>query len=311
MLVFNAMKKYIVRIIQFFAIVALVDFVVGWAGDYLQTHAKGGGTKAINDLVKKDQHDILILGSSRARHHYDTPFLSDTLNLDVYNAGYDGNGVILAYGILQMVLERYEPKLVVFDVEPSFDIYEYAADNNHIRYLNNLKPYYNRSGIPEIFKDVSTEEWYKVQSGMIRNNTEIISRVVDNTINRGRTPCGYSPLKGVMTEESVSDHKDSGELDSFKLKYIQKLITLCKENNIPLIMVASPKYGAENSIALNPAMDLAKQNNVVFLDYYAAPLFMSHMEWFNEPMHLNGVGAKNFSIYISDFIKKKYNYLIQ
>ena len=105
MLVFNAMKKYIVRIILFFAIVVLVDFVVGWAGDYLQTHAKGGDTKAINDLVKKDQHDILILGSSRAHHHYDTPFLSDTLNLDVYNAGYDGNGVILAYGILQMILE--------------------------------------------------------------------------------------------------------------------------------------------------------------------------------------------------------------
>ena len=114
------MKKYLLHILLFFAFVAVVDVSVGSFGRYLQGHAKGGSTRQFDDLVMKDQHDVLILGSSRARHHYDTPFLSDTLGLDVYNAGYDGNGVVLAVGILKMVLNRYCPKLVIFDVEPPF-----------------------------------------------------------------------------------------------------------------------------------------------------------------------------------------------
>ncbi len=97
------MKKYIVHILIFFTIVAVIDISVGLAGDYLVSHVKSGDAKRTNDLAMVDKHDVLILGSSRARHHYDTPFLSDTLGLDVYNAGYDGNGVVLAYGLLEMI----------------------------------------------------------------------------------------------------------------------------------------------------------------------------------------------------------------
>ena len=127
------MKKFIFNILLFFGIVAVFDICVGFAGDYLQAHAKGGSTKEFNDLVKKDKHDILVLGSSRAHHHYDSPFLSDTLGLDVYNAGYNGNGVVLAYGILEMAIKNYKPKLVIFDVEPAFDINVYSEDNQHKR----------------------------------------------------------------------------------------------------------------------------------------------------------------------------------
>lgn len=179
------MKKFIISILVFFAIVGLIDLGVGAFGGYLQEHSKGGTVRQFNDLVNKDKHDILILGSSRAHHHYDVPFMSDILGLDVYNAGLDGNGVVLADGILEMVLARYTPKVILFDVEPSFDIIVYGNDNNHVRYISNLKPYYKREGVSEIIKEVSMEEWYKVQSGMIRYNTKIINNLVDNIIDRG------------------------------------------------------------------------------------------------------------------------------
>ena len=86
------MKSFIIKILLFFAIVAVIDLCVGFIGDYLQAHAKGGITKQTNDLVMTDAHDVIIFGSSRARNHYDAPYLTDSLGLDVYNAGYDGNG---------------------------------------------------------------------------------------------------------------------------------------------------------------------------------------------------------------------------
>ena len=299
------MKQFICNILVFFTIIAFIDCGISALGSYLQGHAKGGSTKKLDDLVMKDEHDVIIFGSSRAVVHYDTPFLSDTLGIDVYNAGYAGNGVVLSVGLLDMILERYQPKLVVFDVEPAFDIYEYAEDNHHVRYLKYLKPYYNKSGIPKIIEDVSMEEWYKAQSGLIRYNTEIIPRVVDNVINRGMDPCGYIPIKGAMTEEPQSDKtSEHSELDPLKLNYLQKLVTLCKSNNVPLVFIASPKYGKKSSDDIQPAKEIAARNNVPFLDYYTDEFFLNHKEWFKEPMHLNEVGAREFSRIIAGVLQK-------
>ena len=177
------MKRYLINIVLFFAAVVVCDVGVGFLGDYLQANAKGGATNKINNLVTKDVHDVLIFGSSRARHHYDTPFMSDSLRIDVYNAGYDGNGVILSYGLLKMILERYRPELIICDVEPVFDIYKYAPDNNNKRYLGLLKPYFRDKNIELILRDVSLEDWYKVHSGMMRYNTSILSMILDNFKN--------------------------------------------------------------------------------------------------------------------------------
>ena len=301
-LVSDGMKKFLLHILLFFAIVGVVDVCVGFGGRYLQGHAKGGSARQFDDLVMKDKHDVLILGSSRAHHHYDSPFLSDSLGLDVYNAGYDGNGVVLADGILEMVLSRYTPKMVLFDIEPAFDIHVYSKDNNHTRYINYLKPYYREKGVSQIIKDVSVEEWRKVQSGMIRYNTDILGMLVDNVIDRGTEPGGYEPMLGSIAKEPNPKTEQEHVLDSFKLAYIEKLIALCQSHDIPIVLVGSPKYGIRDSKDLNPVKEIAKMYGVRYLDYYAEPTFNEHKEWFKEPMHLNRDGARVFSKMIASDI---------
>ena len=289
------MKRYIVNILLFFLIIAAIDFAIGKLGDYLQTHAKCGETRSINDLVLKDCHDIVILGSSRAHHHYDTPFLSDTLGLDVYNAGYDGNGVVLAYGLLEMILNRYRPKLIIYDVEPAFDIYVYNNDNQHKRYISLLKPYYKNDVVGNVIKDVSIEEWYKVHSGLLRYNSNLVSKVVDNFFSRSLFPKGYHPLVGQYTSEPDTSNTKTPRIDMFKLQYVDKLLQLAKSHDVPLIVVASPKYGANSSDIIYPVIEICNKHNVPFLDYYADVTFIKHKELFKEPMHLNQEGARLFS----------------
>lgn len=298
------MKKYLLHILLFFVIVAAVDVSVGAFGRYLQGHAKGGSTRQFDDLVMKDRHDVLILGSSRAHHHYDAPFLRDTLGVDVYNAGFDGNGVVLADGVLEMVLNRYKPQLVLFDVEPDFDVNVYEKDNHHTRYIKNLKPYYREGGVSEIIKDVSMDEWRKVQSGLIRYNTEILGMAVDNLIDRGMDRRGFQSLSGKMEKDPEPKAPKKEELDPFKLAYVEKLIVLCQSNDVPLVLVGSPKYGKTDSEALRPVKDIANKYEVPFLDYYADPSFMAHKEWFKEPMHLNSEGARVFSKMIAQEISE-------
>ncbi len=295
------MKKYIINIVIFFTIIVVIDICVGLAGDYLVSHVKSGDTKRTNDLVMVDKHDVLILGSSRARHHYDTPFLSDTLGLDVYNAGYDGNGVILAFGLLEMILERYQPKLIIYDVEPAFDINVYDADNNHKRYISRLKPYYRHQTVAEIIKDVSTEEWFKVHFGMIRYNMSILTMLSEVLRKSKVDNKGFSPMVGIYDREPDYTGGKS-ELDQLKLVYFKRFVLLAQQRHIPIVVVASPKYGMESSITIQPIRDICEQCNVVFLDYYADADFMQHKEWFVEPMHLNREGARQFSNKIADRI---------
>lgn len=289
------MKRFIINILLFFATIAVVDLSVGFTGDYLQAHAKGGDTRKTNDLVMNDQHDIVIFGSSRAAHHYDTPFLSDTLGLDVFNAGYDGNGVILSYGLLSMMLERYQPKLIIFDVEPAFDINVYEADNGNKRYITPLKPYYRDEGVSEVIKGVSEEEWLKSYSGMMRYNTTIISKALDYVQGNGVSNKGYIPMKEVYTGEPNKKKGNVPKRDAFKLEYVEKLLLLAQSKNVPIAVVASPKYGQENADDVQPVIDLCVKHNIPFIDYYANEEFMQHKDWFVEPMHLNEVGAREFS----------------
>lgn len=298
------MKKYIINILLFFAIIAVIDLSVGFAGDYLQSHAKGGPTREINDLVMVDQHDVLIFGSSRCKNHYDTPFLSDTLGLDVYNAGYDGNGVVLSYGLLSLILERYQPKLVLLDVEPAFDINVYAGDNNHKRYIRNLKPYYKKPVVGTIIKAVSTDEWYKAFSGMMRYNTEVINKAKDIVRTLPKADHGYIALEGELSYEPEKKNSTSkAQIDEFKLECLENMLLLAQSKDVPIAIIASPKYGRPSSEELAPAFEICRRHHVPIIDHYTEPLFMQHREWFKEAMHLNGAGAREYARVVCREIK--------
>lgn len=287
------MKRFILNVLLFFAFIVAIDFFVGLVGDFFVNHSKGGRTKELNDLVMNDRHDIIVMGSSRAHHHYDSPYLSDVLNRDVYNAGYNGNGVILAYGILNLILDKYKPQMIIYDTEPAFDIYEYKADNKNKRYISMLKPYYRAPSIGKIIKDISMEDWHEIHSGMIRYNSNIAPIFIDNIFARPMSPGGYVPLYGIL--DYTPTNKKNQQIDLKKIEYFEKMVQLVVSKGVPMIVMASPKYGEKDSKALSPVISICKRYNVPFLDYYADSAFMQHKDWFKDVTHLNNKGAREYS----------------
>lgn len=272
---------------------AVVDLIAGYLGDYWFFHSKGGSNKRTIALIE-DKHDIVVFGSSRAHHHYDAPLMSEMLDLDVYNAGYNGNGVVLAYGLLELVIENYKPELVIYDVEPSFDINIYLPDNHHIRYIDGLKPFYTHESIKEIIKGISKEEWHKVHSGLLRYNSNLINALGCYIWSNSIIMRGYEPLGGQLRGELGID-TTIDNTDDFKLGYLQKMIYLCKQHNIPIIFISSPRYALGASNVLSPVKQLCESSDVLFLDYSEDTVFLNHKEWFRDINHLNSVGAKIYS----------------
>lgn len=302
------MKKFLLYIALFFVAVCVVDFSYGKFCDYMNSHAKGGATKQRYDVCKEKQYDVLILGSSRAHHHYVPQVLEDSLSLTCFNAGEDGNGIILMYGIYNMIRERYLPKYIIYDVEPAFDIYKYDKDANRTRYLALQKPYYRNAGVASIFKDISMPESYKVRSGLYRYNSEIFPLAVDFLIGSPMNCNGYVPISGVMSQEPSKDtngdsHSEIDSIDSVKLAYFEKFVQLASKDGVKVYVVASPKYGAMSSSDLSPLFDICKKEGIHVFDYYCDSTFMDHKEYFKEPMHLNDEGAQCFSKLLASEMK--------
>ena len=84
----------------------------------------GGNSGAQINHIIRTKYDAYIFGASRASHHYDPSIIEDKLGLSCFNAGDDGKNATYQLGILQMLLKKHTPKLIVYeigDLTPSLD----------------------------------------------------------------------------------------------------------------------------------------------------------------------------------------------
>lgn len=297
------MKRFLARVLFFFLLVAIVDKGIGLIGDYLQWTTKGGDARWLNDLLMKDEHDILFLGSSRCRDHYDTPFISDTLKMRAYNAGLPGNGVVLARCILEKSLERYHPKCVVLDVTPYVDLFTNGGSEDYSRYTSILKPYFRDSEIADIMKSVSLAEWYKAHSGMVRYNTVLAPMLLYALRDPGMDPYGFTATVGTIVDDPPKGDTTAQSFDAVKYEQILKIIQMSKASAVPLFIAVSPEYNFHYSFSLDSLVSVCERYDVPLLNHYADPDINMHKEWFRDPNHLNGAGARVYSRKIAEEIK--------
>lgn len=293
------MKKFLIKVIIFFTFLSVLDYAAGRTFDYLSTHAKGGMTKRDNYICDELESDILLCGSSRCVHHYNPKIISDSLGLSCYNSGQDGNGIILLYGRLQMIKSHYEPKMIIYDISPGFDLL--IGEDNH-RYLTWLKPHYSRKGISEIFQSVDRTERYKMLSSMYRYNSHFFELAVDyfhpiiNVDDNGFVPIATEMDKSKIRRKS-SSRKDKYQFDSLKLDYLRKYVD---EVGNRLVFVVSPIWYGMDTAQLQPLIDLCKSRKIPLLDYSNNPKFVHNDIYFKDGSHLNARGADEFT---KDLIK--------
>ena len=294
MLISDGMKRFLLKLGLFFSLILIADIALGGALGYLANHVKGGFTQRDAYICNRLETDFLLMGSSRCVRHYNPQIITDSLGLSCYNTGQMGNGIILNYGRLRMMDERRKPKVVVYDINPEFDLL--VGDDNH-RYLTWLKQHYDREGIDEIFESVDKTEKYKMCSQMYRYNSRIIELLTDylHPISNARSN-GFSPLKGEIDKtkiRAISREKKIPKVDSVKLEYINKLIDELEGSK--LYFVVSPRWYGMDSIQFKPVMEVCKDRGVPFIDFSNDPKYVHHDEYFKNGNHMNARGADEFT----------------
>lgn len=249
-------------------------------------------------VFSKCNADVVVLGSSRAKHHYSPFLLSDTLGYSCYNLGQNGKNIYYQYAVLNLLLTHHIPKIVVYDcfsVDVMKTDFEYDFGS-----LSDLYPLYGKNETVDSL--INRQGMQYVSRIMLSHLYRFNTRFLDYLQNRSEsTLMGFAPLAGSYNKE-ISIHEENINLtiDETKIYYMKKLIQLCRANNIDIVFSVSPRFALNEEDApmtrkYSVVRDLCEELNVPFLYYELEPLFLSHSNWFKDIGHLNGEGAQVFS----------------
>ena len=310
------MKKYLLKVALFFALIAVIDIASVYVFRFLTTRAKYGETYKNNYIANISKDDVIILGSSHAARHYVPSVLQDSLGLSCYNCGEPGCGIIPAYARYKMIAERKKPLLVIYEATPGYD---YFVSDDYSKYLGRIRQYSDNNTVAEMYETLGDElEPLRLMSGLYRNNSKIAQNIMDLVVP-SKDNRGYDPLYGKLTKEAVENRKEtqverdikSREIDSLKLTYVERLFADAKNDNVSIICFVSPSFTprvVDRNNDYLPIIELCKKYNVPYVDNNNYEGITGEMELFQDFGHLNDKGAKKYTAsiipIIRDFIKK-------
>lgn len=290
------MRKFCVKVLLFALLLVVADRTLGHVFRYMQYHSKGGDTKRMMMIADSITDDIIIMGSSRAIHHYDPRILEDSLGLSCYNCGRDGNGILFSYGQYRLFRDRHTPRLLICDVHFPFDI---ADNRDNDKYLGWLRYFYDRDGIDSLFIAVDPSEKWKMMSLMRRYNEKFIQIASDMVHPLQGDIKGYRPLEGMIDyklgDEEKEAKKKTFKYDSLKMIYWRRLIRDCKARGTQVVLAVSPIYDSGDEENFSMIRNLAEQENVPFLYHYADSAFVQNRKYFKDRVHLNRQGAERYT----------------
>ncbi len=299
------MKRFLLKLGILIILIAIIDFLAGKAFSALYANSKGGNTWRNNYICNHTTEDVLVFGSSRAIHHYNPAIIEKETGMSCYNCGQDGNGIIMNYGRLKMILSRYTPKLIIYDVTPSFDIL--AKDDNH-KYLSWLNPFYDKPEVQEIFLHVDEMEKIKMMSYLYRNNSSFLMTLMDNLAPQKSAGIkGYRPLTGLIDRSKVLSPNENQYIeDTLKIAMIDAFISKI-DKSTKLVFVYSPIwYGSNKSEKIEIITDLCSKHGVTFLDYSNSKDYIHNDRFFKDGGHLNSNGADIFTAELIKEFRMKY-----
>lgn len=294
------MKSFLLKICLFFAIVVVMDLAFGKVFDLLRSKAQGGRTYKNEYVFNHCKDDILVLGSSRASHHYVPSVIEDSLGLTCYNAGEEGCGIIPAYVRYRLVADRKKPKLVIYEITPGYD---YLTDHGgYSSYLGAIRQYADRKEVRDMYLDFSDEfEPVRLLSRMYRNNSCVIKNIKD-IVRPTPNNKGYDPLLGVINPQGKGKANSQNNLismDSLKLSYIERLIKETRSDGVALAFFISPFFNEQDDLVdYEPITALSGKYGIPIINNADNKQFVGVAEFFQDYTHLNNDGAVAYTQYI-------------
>jgi hypothetical protein len=260
------MKRFFTYLVAVVLVVAAIDLVNRWAFgkvfDDLSRCGMDAKTK-YSYAINEEQSDILILGASRAKFHYNAQQIIDSLGKTCYNAGHDGQPIYNAYLNLLRSAEIGPVETVILDLTPQM----MGDDWVNNRYETLIPFYWKNDTAHAIVNDVVGPLSNLVySSSLVQYNSKF-----DLVIDWLRAPSSSVPNHGYTPLAHKSFVPEPGKPSEYTLcekgwKYVNRIVDFCKQRHIRLIISISPMIQSMSDFSELMA-NYCRQKDVDFVDY--------------------------------------------
>jgi hypothetical protein len=293
------MKKFLLFSLKILvltiAITVVLDFL--YTAVYLQLNNRGKIDYVYNS--KKQDYDVVILGSSRANNHFVAQMFEDK-GLKTFNYGMSGGHLFEASLLLKLMVERhYKIKNVILeaDLNLSNDHQSEGVAAKFLPYLHQSETIKKHFEHEKDFKELYYIPFYRyikfdARIGFREMFFKVIHKKTTHLNNLGYYPLGKNP--------NANMKNNLANLKPLKYnQYYEEIKQICKVNKINFIAVMTPM--CENTKGINYFDKVQKlypeihnYENVVVEDKY-----------FSSCGHMNDTGSRLFTARIlKDFFNK-------
>lgn len=310
---FNIMNKslrlFIFNVLIFVLIIGGVDFLGGEINRMFQfavceKFPRNIGSKTYY-TINKSNEDIIIIGSSRASHHYVSRLITDSTKFSSYNCGQDGHFFVFSNCVINTLLERYSPKYIIWEVDDNC-----LTTTSPEQSINDLYPYYNLVYCKNVIDNMGIKQKIKMQSKLYRYNSTL-DGLISPFLKVQNFDNGYVPIENLGYKyPTIKNDLIENEVNSDKVKMLKNTLINCIEHDVKIIITSSPKFtisNIKNTVQYKTLIQVCDDYDIPFIDLSGIDLFLRDSTYFKDNVHMNDKGARKYMEYFIPELKKAMN----
>lgn len=253
--------------------------------------------------ISDSDAELLIIGASRGVYDYNAGMISDSLHVSCQIIAKEGMSVISQYISIKKAVEIGKVKTIIYDLSASQLSDDWVENQTGTYY-----PFYwkNQDIMTFVDEQQGRKMKYLLLSSFIQYNSTLYDVLYFGYIKKATDKNGFVPLQytGIpFQEDEQVDTTYKLRISPIGEDYLKKIINICKENSIRLILCDSPRVHNKNQVFDNYLAEIAIKNQIEFWNYSDYEPISSDMRYFVDPVHINGPAADIFSRAIIDRLR--------
>ena len=295
------MKKVIIYIIGIILCLIITDILFGICSKYyIKNYQLIGRYQPLDRLIKEVDSDIILIGNSGILNSVNPEIIEDSLSMTCYNGGISGQGVFFFETIIDCILQRHTPKMIIVGLRP-----EEVGGTIGEGIYDVLKPYYGMgyTSIDDHFNNTNGLDRFLLHSNLLRYNTiwvrVLLYMLLDDTTYQKN---GFMPMDKPSKIPQLHHIEKYEEPVKAKLDCIERIIQKCKARDINIAICFPPTLSCfkQDSIpCVNAVENICSRLNIPCLIDYNNVYFYNHPEQFYNTGHMNKIGADMYTKILS------------
>lgn len=287
-------RSLLVRLALVAAVFMLANLSLGTLLDYTRLRCVNRESGLINN-ARREKSDVIILGSSRAKHHYDPKLLASLWGVSVYNAGFPGQAIPFNRVTFDLIAAKHHPKAVIVDVMAFDDdmdrVHAFDAWYFDSKVLREMPSEAEAGKAASVSPDFRIRCW---MSFAAYRYADRVSRNLFDKPHQGEGP-EFDPLPVGYVEKNWRGYEKPQPHKKFPWyrPQLAALVDEIKATGAEVVLAFSPTFKMGNETDFTDTAEaVAKEKGVPFIDFTKTALTRPEdKKYYYDGGHLNTDGA--------------------